>query len=78
MRSETLLLFRVADTLKAKRKMVKKWNTFHAFFKVSLASLYRWDRLIRINIVAPPGGCEVERKSGLIRRRINYSPSEFN
>ena len=57
MRSEALLLFRVADSVKAKRKMIKKWNSFHAVFKVSLASLYRWDRLIRMNMAAPIGGC---------------------
>ena len=57
MRSEALLLFRVADSVKEKRKMVRRWNSFHAAFKISLASLYRWDRLVRMNMAAPIEGC---------------------
>ena len=78
MRYEVLLLFRVADSVKAKRKMVRKWNSFHAFFKISLASLYRWNRLVRMNMAAPVGGCEVERDAALICRRMDQPPSQYN
>ena len=74
-RSEALLLFRVADSLKEKRKMVKRWNSFHAFLKVSLASLYRWDRSIRMNMAVPPVGCEIGKDAALICRRMDYLPS---
>jgi len=78
MRSEALLLFRVADSLKAKRKLVRKWNSFHAVFKISLSTLYRWDRLIRMNMAIPMGSCEMKKDAALACRRMDYPLSEYN
>jgi len=78
MRSEALLLFRVADNVKAKRKIVRRWNSFHAYLKVSLSSLYRWDRLVRMNMAGPIGSCEMKKDAALTCRRMNYPPSQNN
>jgi hypothetical protein len=76
MRSEVVLLFRVAETLKGKRGLVKKWNAFHSAYKISLSSVYRWDRILRMSIKTPMGSCEIKKNAAL--NRHGYQPSQYN
>jgi hypothetical protein len=54
-RAQALRLFREADTTHAKRQMVAVWNLMNPGQKTSLASLYRWNRSVRMNMAAPMG-----------------------
>lgn len=47
-RAEALRLFWEADTTQAKKEMVAEWNLVNPGYEISLASLYRWDRLERL------------------------------
>lgn len=76
MRSEAVLLFHVAEGVKGKRRLVKKWNAFHSVYKISLSSLYRWDRILRMSIKTPMGSCEIKKNAALNRHR--YQPSQYN
>lgn len=58
-RAEALRLFREADTTQAKKQMVAAWNLVNGGQEVSLASLYRWNRSIRMNMAARMGDGEV-------------------
>ncbi len=54
-RDEALRLFREAGNTQAKKQMVAEWNLVNPGHEISLASLYRWARSIRINMAAPMG-----------------------
>lgn len=78
MRNEAVVLFKVADSLREKRKLVRKWNSFHAVYKISVSSLYRWDRLIRMSFADPKGRCGIKKAPVVNCRRRDLAPSEYN